>query len=42
MKQVWKTYVKVAINLTIAVIVLLACIYLLPGMIRFFMPFILG
>lgn len=42
MNQMWKTYVKVAINLAIAVVVLLACVFFVPVLIHFFMPFILG
>ena len=35
-------YLKVALNLLIALLFLLFCAFLLPKLIKFFMPFILG
>lgn len=42
MKQSLKTYVKVFLNLLTALAVLLLCIFLLPRVLMFFMPFIVG
>lgn len=42
MKQSFKTYLKVILNLVTALAVLLLCIFLLPKCILFFMPFIVG
>jgi sporulation integral membrane protein YtvI len=42
MKQSYKTYLKVVLNLITAVVVLLLCIFLLPRVILFFMPFLIG
>lgn len=42
MKQSFRTYLKVILNLITALAVLLLCIFLLPKCILFFMPFILG
>lgn len=37
-----KRYSKIAINLTIAIIVLIVCIFIVPKVIIFFMPFLIG
>lgn len=42
MRQSIKTYLKVILNLTTALLILLFCIFLLPKCIWFFMPFIVG
>lgn len=42
MKQSFKTYIKVILNLLTALVALLLCIFLLPRCIIFFMPFIIG
>lgn len=42
MRQSVRTYVKVVLNLLTALVVLLLCIFLLPRVIWFFMPFIVG
>ncbi len=42
MKQSFKTYFKVILNLAAALAVLLLCIFVLPRIIWFFMPFIIG
>lgn len=42
MKQSFKTYLKVILNLVTALAALLLCIFLLPRCILFFMPFIVG
>lgn len=42
MKQSYKTYLKVILNLVTALVVLLLCVFLLPKCIVFFMPFIIG
>ena len=42
MKQSLKTYLKVVLNLATALIILLLCIFLLPRVIVFFIPFIVG
>lgn len=42
MKQSFRTYGKVILNLLTALIVLLLCIFLLPRCIYFFMPFVIG
>lgn len=42
MRQSIKTYLKVILNLVMALIVLLLCIFLLPKCIFFFMPFVIG
>ena len=42
MKQSFKTYVKVILNLLTALVILLLCIFLLPRCIYFFMPFVIG
>lgn len=42
MRDALKIYVKVAMNLFTALVIVLLCIFLLPRCIWFFMPFILG
>lgn len=42
MKQSVKTYLKVSINILTAIVALLLCIFVLPKIIFFFMPFIVG
>ncbi len=42
MKQSLKTYLKVVLNLVTALVILLLCIFLLPKVIVFFIPFIVG
>ena len=42
MKQSLKTYLKVVLNLVTALVILLLCIFLLPRVIVFFIPFIVG
>ena len=42
MKQKAVTYVKVILNLVTALVILLLCIFLLPKVIMFFMPFVIG
>ena len=42
MKQKAVTYVKVILNLVTALVILLLCIFLLPKVIVFFMPFVIG
>lgn len=42
MKQSFRTYLKVILNLATALLILLFCIFLLPKCIWFFMPFIIG
>lgn len=42
MKQKAATYVKVILNLLTALVILLLCIFLLPRVIVFFMPFVIG
>ncbi len=42
MRQSFKTYLKVILNLVTALAILLLCIFLVPKCIVFFMPFIVG
>ncbi len=42
MKQPWKRYIKVVANLLIALLGILAVLWLAPKIILFFMPFIIG
>lgn len=42
MKTSFRTYLKVLMNLGIAVIILLLCIFLVPRLLVFFMPFVVG
>lgn len=42
MKQSFRTYLKVILNLATALLILFFCIFLLPKCIWFFMPFIIG
>lgn len=42
MKLPAKTYVKAILNILISAVILLLCIWLLPKLIGFFMPFIIG
>lgn len=42
MKQPWKRYVKVIMNLTLALAVTLLCIFVLPRLLVFFLPFVIG
>lgn len=42
MRQSFKTYLKVILNLVTALAILLLCIFLVPRCIVFFMPFIVG
>lgn len=42
MKQEAITYIKVILNLLTALVILLLCIFLLPKVIMFFMPFVIG
>ena len=42
MRQSFRTYVKVIMNLLTALVVLLLCIFLLPRCIYFFLPFVIG
>lgn len=42
MKQTSRRYGKIAVNLLIAIIVLLAAVFLLPKVLVFFMPFLIG
>ncbi|MBO5094718.1 MAG: sporulation integral membrane protein YtvI [Lachnospiraceae bacterium] len=42
MKQPWKRYIKVIMNLTLAAAVLLLCIFVLPRLLIFFLPFLIG
>ena len=42
MRQSFKTYLKVVLNLVTALAILLLCIFLVPKCIVFFMPFIVG
>lgn len=42
MKYEMRTYVKVIINLLTALVICVLCIFLLPRLIAFFMPFIIG
>lgn len=42
MRQSFRTYVKVILNLLTALVVLLLCIFLLPRCIYFFLPFVIG
>lgn len=42
MRITWKTYVKVALNIVIALAGLLLAVFLLPKVIGFFMPFLIG
>ncbi|MCM1087278.1 MAG: sporulation integral membrane protein YtvI [Muribaculaceae bacterium] len=42
MKEKHVTYIKVILNLLTALVILLLCIFLLPRMVIFFMPFVIG
>lgn len=42
MKQLSRTYIKALMNLGIAILILLLMVFLLPRMILFFMPFVIG
>lgn len=42
MKQEMLTYVKAILNILTALVILILCIFLLPRLIAFFMPFIIG
>lgn len=42
MKQAAKTYFKASINILTAIVAILICIFVLPKVIIFFMPFIIG
>lgn len=42
MKQPVKRYTKVVINLSLAVLALLVCLFILPKLIVFFLPFVIG
>ena len=42
MKQLSRTYIKALMNLGIAILILLLMIFLLPRVILFFMPFVIG
>lgn len=42
MKQSVKTYLKVSINILTAIVAVLLCIFVLPKVILFFMPFLVG
>lgn len=42
MRPLPKTYLKAVLNLGIAVILLLLLVFLLPRVIVFFMPFVIG
>lgn len=42
MKQSVKKYLKVVLNLAIALLILLLCIFVVPRVILFFMPFVIG
>lgn len=42
MKGTLKTYLKVLLNLCIAVAILLLCIFLIPRLLWFFLPFVIG
>lgn len=42
MRQSIRTYLKVFLNLITALLILLFCVFLLPRIIWFFMPFIIG
>ena len=42
MRQSFRTYVKVILNLLTALVVLFLCIFLLPRCIYFFLPFVIG
>lgn len=42
MRQPWKRYIKVIMNLTLAAVVLLLCIFVLPRLLIFFLPFLIG
>lgn len=42
MKQPYKRYSKVFLNLLLALVILLLCIYVVPGILLFFLPFIIG
>lgn len=42
MKQPYKRYLKVFMNLLLAVVMLLLCIFVVPRVLVFFMPFVIG
>ena len=42
MRQSFRTYVKVVLNLLTALVVLFLCIFLLPRCLYFFLPFVIG
>lgn len=42
MKQAVKTYLKVSLNILTAIVAIILCIFVLPKIIIFFMPFIIG
>ena len=42
MKQPVKRYLKVLINLSLALLVLIVCVFVLPKLIVFFLPFVIG
>lgn len=42
MKQEMTTYIKAILNILTALVILILCIFLLPRLIAFFMPFIIG
>ena len=42
MKQLSRTYIKALMNLGIAILILLLMVFLLPRLILFFMPFVIG
>lgn len=42
MRQPWKRYMKVIMNLTLAAIAALLCVFVLPRLLLFFLPFLIG
>ena len=42
MKQPYKRYLKVFMNLLLAVVIILLCVFAVPKVLVFFMPFVIG